>query len=54
MGNRFSYDEYKEIILLIQKHLPIVNFNDVIDNNLDKYCVIRHDVELYSSKKQHI
>ena len=45
MGNRFSYDEYKEIISLIQKHLPIVNFNDVIDNNLDKYCVIRHDVE---------
>jgi hypothetical protein len=45
MGNRFSYDEYKEIISLIQEYLPIVDFNDVIDNNLDKYCVIRHDVE---------
>ena len=45
MGNRFSYDEYREIISLIQEYLPIVNFNDVIDNNLDKYCVIRHDVE---------
>jgi hypothetical protein len=45
MHNKFSYDEYKEIISLIQKHLPIVSFNDVIDNNLEKYCVIRHDVE---------
>tara|TARA_R110001583_G_scaffold3112_2_gene20562 strand:+ start:842 stop:1612 length:771 start_codon:yes stop_codon:yes gene_type:complete len=45
MHNRFSYDEYKEIISLIQKYLPIVSFNDVIDNNLEKYCVIRHDVE---------
>ena len=45
MDNRFSYDEYKEIISLIQEYLPIVDFNDVIDNNLDKYCVIRHDVE---------
>ena len=45
MHNRFSYDEYKEIISLIQEHLPIVSFNDVIDNNLEEYCVIRHDVE---------
>ena len=45
MVNRFSYNEYKEIISLIQEHLPIVSFNDVIDNNLEKYCVIRHDVE---------
>ena len=45
MANRFSYDEYKEIISLIQEYLPIVSFDDVIDNNLKKYCVIRHDVE---------
>ena len=45
MHNRFSYDEYKDIISLIQGNLPIVSFNDVIDNNLTKYCVIRHDIE---------
>ena len=45
MHNRFSYDEYKEIILLIQEHLPIVSFDDVIDKGLEKYCVIRHDIE---------
>ena len=35
MVNRFSYNEYKEIISLIQEHLPIVSFDDVIDNNLE-------------------
>ena len=45
MHNKFSYDEYKDIISLIQGNLPIVNFNDVIDNNLTEYCVIRHDIE---------
>ena len=45
MANRFSYGEYKDIISLIQKHLPIVGFDEVINNNLEEYCVIRHDVE---------
>ena len=45
MANRFSYNEYKYIISLIQKHLPIVGFDEVINNNLEEYCVIRHDVE---------
>ena len=27
MGNRFSYDEYKEIISLIQEYLPEVIFD---------------------------
>ena len=45
MHNRFSYYEYKEIISLIQDYLPIVSFNDVIDKGLEKYCVIRHDIE---------
>lgn len=43
MSNNFSYAEYKEIILKILEHLPIVHFN--VAHEYTKYCVIRHDVE---------
>ena len=39
----FSYNEYKNIINLVQSHLPIVDFADI--ENGKKYCVIRHDIE---------
>lgn len=41
----FSYKRYKEIISSITKYLPVVQFEDVLNLNLQKYCVIRHDVE---------
>lgn len=40
----FSYQEYRTIINLIRKHLPIIRFDDVTCST-EKYCVIRHDVE---------
>ena len=40
----FSYNEYKNIINLIQSHLPIVDFANVKEKT-KKYCVIRHDIE---------
>jgi len=40
----FSYNEYKNIIRLIQQHLPIIDFADV-KNTTSQYCVIRHDIE---------
>ena len=40
----FSYNEYKNIINLIKVYLPIVDFSD-IDNDTEKFCVIRHDIE---------
>jgi len=45
MVERFSYKEYAIIMDTIRKYLPIVDYKDVIDKNLDKYCVIRHDIE---------
>jgi len=41
---RFSYNEYRNIIKLIQQFLPIIDFADV-NANTDKFCVIRHDIE---------
>ena len=42
--NKFSFNEYGKIISTIQKYLPIVDYSNV-NNSLDKFCVIRHDVE---------
>ncbi len=39
----FSYKGYKEMIVHVQRHLPIISFINAIGQ--DKYCVIRHDVE---------
>lgn len=43
--NNFSYEQYVSIISMIKGKLPIVDFNDVIETNLDKFCVLRHDIE---------
>lgn len=40
----FSYNEYKNIINLIQSHLPIIDFADVMVDTKE-FCVIRHDIE---------
>ena len=40
----FSYNEYGNIINLIGKCLPIIDFSDVTENT-KKFCVLRHDVE---------
>ena len=41
----FSYNEYKNLISLVGAYLPIVDFSDVLKNNNDKFCVLRHDIE---------
>tara|TARA_R100000008_G_scaffold77370_1_gene57766 strand:+ start:2592 stop:3341 length:750 start_codon:yes stop_codon:yes gene_type:complete len=42
----FSYVEYKNIITLVEQHLPIVDFLDVyITDVMPKFCVLRHDIE---------
>ena len=42
----FSYAEYKNIIILVKQHLPIVDFLDVyITDVMPKFCVLRHDIE---------
>jgi len=40
----FSYNEYKNIIKLVNSHLPIIDFSDVTKTT-DKFCVLRHDIE---------
>ena len=40
----FSYNENKNIINLIGQHLPLLDF-DEINNDTDKFCVLRHDIE---------
>ena len=40
----FSYNEYKNMISLVGKHLPIVDFSDIKDDT-EKFCVLRHDIE---------
>ena len=45
MANKFSYDEYAEIINYVRQKLPIMDYTEVIKNNPEKYCVIRHDIE---------
>tara|TARA_Y100000593_G_C4310036_1_gene337908 strand:+ start:442 stop:1191 length:750 start_codon:yes stop_codon:yes gene_type:complete len=43
--NSFSYTEYKNIITLVRKDLPIKDFKDVLDYKLSRFCVLRHDIE---------
>jgi hypothetical protein len=43
--NTFSYIEYRNIIKLIEQYLPIKDFKDVLDYNLSRFCVLRHDIE---------
>ena len=40
----FSYNEYINIIKLVNSHLPIIDFGDVTETT-DKFCVLRHDIE---------
>ena len=40
----FSYNEYKNIIKIVNLHLPILDFADV-NGNTSEFCVIRHDIE---------
>ena len=40
----FSYDEYRNIIKLIQRFLPIMDFADITPKT-EEFCVIRHDIE---------
>ena len=41
----FSYNEYKNIINLVKTHLPIVDFSEITKNGMNKFCVLRHDIE---------
>ena len=43
--NTFSYIEYRNIITLIKEHLPMHDFADVLQFNLSRFCVLRHDIE---------
>ena len=43
--NTFSYIEYKNIITLVKQHLPISDFADVLEFNLTRFCILRHDIE---------
>ena len=40
----FSYNEFKNLINMVQQNLPIVDYKDVKDNT-KKFCVLRHDIE---------
>ena len=40
----FSYNEYRNIIKLIQQFLPIMDFADITPKT-EEFCVIRHDIE---------
>jgi len=40
----FSYNEFKNLINMVQQNLPIVDYKDVNDNT-KKFCVLRHDIE---------
>jgi hypothetical protein len=40
----FSYNEYKNIINLIRKYIPMMDFSEV-DEKTKKFCVLRHDIE---------
>ena len=39
----FSYNEYRNIIKLIQQFLPIIDFADITPKTKE-FCVIRHDI----------
>ena len=40
----FSYNEFRNLINIVQRNLPIVDYKDVKDNT-KKFCVLRHDIE---------
>ena len=40
----FNYNEYKNLIEIIRKHLSIIDFSEV-SNNTKRFCVLRHDIE---------
>ncbi len=40
----FSYNEFKNLINMVQQHLPIIDYKDVKDNT-KKFCILRHDIE---------
>ena len=40
----FNYNEYKNIINLIKVYLPVIDFSDINDD-IEKFCVVRHDIE---------
>ena len=48
----FSYEEYSVILNRVREKLPIVDYSEVIRNDLDTYCVVRHDIE-YSLDRAH-
>ena len=43
--SKFSYEGYVDIIERVNDKLPIVDFSDVLINKLDKFCIVRHDIE---------
>ena len=40
----FSYNEFRNLINMVQQHLPIIDYKDVKDNTR-KFCILRHDIE---------
>tara|TARA_R100000030_G_scaffold99878_1_gene91716 strand:- start:5474 stop:6208 length:735 start_codon:yes stop_codon:yes gene_type:complete len=40
----FSYNEFRNLINMVQQHLPIVDYKDV-KQKTEKFCVLRHDIE---------
>ena len=40
----FSYNEFKNLINIVQQNLPIIDYKDVKDNT-EKFCILRHDIE---------
>ena len=45
----FSYAEYRNIITLVKHNLPIMDFSEVNDE-VDSFCVLRHDIEFSVDK----
>ena len=40
----FSYNEFRNLINMVQQHLRIIDYKDVKDNT-KKFCILRHDIE---------
>ena len=40
----FSYNEFRNLINMVQQHLPIIDYKDVKDNT-KKFCILRHDIQ---------
>jgi hypothetical protein len=43
--NDFSYSNYRRILRVLNKSGRIATFDQVLDNKLDQFIVIRHDIE---------